>query len=473
MKVNGKDIDVLYGIKDGKSEIQAYRYPTPSFSSDEAKAHCESKKGSFHPAQKSTSAMRFLSKSDWAMEEKELRSVIEMINDDAETFFDVGDVSFREPKIENNKAVIELVGPLFKYSNILTVIGVGTSLEDASHQLDQAISMKKTGKIKEVKFAIDSPGGQASGVDAFASKVHETTKIMPVHGTVSGMCCSGAYWIGSAMSSLTATSDTDIFGGIGAVMAITKDSDDEFVFVSGNAPNKRPNPETDEGKAVLQQHLDMLEGIFIEKVAVYRGVTTEKVKKDFGKGGTLFTKEALKVGMIDSIQTSNGGNMEITVQSLRENYPEVVSDIEASVIAKKDEEITALKGKIAELETNEPIENDLPPEAQAKINEYQSRIEALEKENLAEKLSFCSDEEKNTLVGLYGKLDTEVILKLGGMLKAYQEKINAIGGAQGSTEVPDPETEKQTKKQERIQQLVASGMPESDAIVQVEKEFNL
>lgn len=55
MKVNGKSVDVLYGIKNGKSEIQAYRYPTSSFSEGEAKKHCSDKSGSFHPAKKTSS----------------------------------------------------------------------------------------------------------------------------------------------------------------------------------------------------------------------------------------------------------------------------------------------------------------------------------------------------------------------------------------------------------------------------------
>lgn len=481
MKVNGKSIDVLYGVKNGKSEIQAYRYPSASFSEDEAKKHCSDKGGSFHPAKKTSSAMHYLSKSDWAIKEDELRDILTQINDNAEVFFDVGDVSRNEPKVEGKTAKIELIGPLFKYSNILTVIGVGTSLEDYTYQLDKAYSLYKQGKIKGAQVHIDSPGGQASGIDAAASKTHEIAKEMPIHGVTSGMCCSGAYWLGSSMTSLTATSDTDIFGSVGVILRIDKPYDDEYTIVSSNAPNKVPDPETDEGKKVLQQHVDILENIFMEKVATYRGTSIENVKENYGKGGILYRKDALAAGMIDEI-TSNGGNMEITAQFLKDNHTEVVNELVKEATSEKDQEISTLQKKIDDL--NEEIKGlegsddytGLSEEAQAKLAEANARVEALEKENLETKLNYCSDEQKQKLMGLYGKLPNDEILAIGEMFKTMQDTINELGKAQGSTASPSAEqkaeTEKEKKIIEREKELVANGIPAADAYKQAYREMN-
>ena len=49
-KHDGKCIDVIYGIKDGKSEIQALRYKTDVWSAADAKAHCDSRGGTFEAA---------------------------------------------------------------------------------------------------------------------------------------------------------------------------------------------------------------------------------------------------------------------------------------------------------------------------------------------------------------------------------------------------------------------------------------
>jgi hypothetical protein len=48
---NGKRIDVIYGVKDdGKTEIQALRYPKGSWSASEARSHCGGRGGRFEAA---------------------------------------------------------------------------------------------------------------------------------------------------------------------------------------------------------------------------------------------------------------------------------------------------------------------------------------------------------------------------------------------------------------------------------------
>lgn len=49
-KHEGKCIDVIYGIKSGKSELQALRYKKDIWDEDDARAHCKSRKGKFEPA---------------------------------------------------------------------------------------------------------------------------------------------------------------------------------------------------------------------------------------------------------------------------------------------------------------------------------------------------------------------------------------------------------------------------------------
>jgi hypothetical protein len=49
-KHDGKCIDVIYGISEGKSEIQALRYPKGSWDADAARSHCSGRGGSFEAA---------------------------------------------------------------------------------------------------------------------------------------------------------------------------------------------------------------------------------------------------------------------------------------------------------------------------------------------------------------------------------------------------------------------------------------
>jgi len=53
----GKKIDVVYGVKDGKSEIQALRYDKSTWTADAAHSHCQSRDGSFEAASEEKESM--------------------------------------------------------------------------------------------------------------------------------------------------------------------------------------------------------------------------------------------------------------------------------------------------------------------------------------------------------------------------------------------------------------------------------
>lgn len=64
---DGKRIDVIYGIKDNKSKIQALRYPKNIWSEESARSHCKSRKGTFEAA-----AGKSAKKLTWLREAKEI-----------------------------------------------------------------------------------------------------------------------------------------------------------------------------------------------------------------------------------------------------------------------------------------------------------------------------------------------------------------------------------------------------------------
>lgn len=57
-KHDSKCIDVIYGIKDNKSEIQALRYDKKIWTESDARAHCKTRDGSFEAAEKSEGSMK-------------------------------------------------------------------------------------------------------------------------------------------------------------------------------------------------------------------------------------------------------------------------------------------------------------------------------------------------------------------------------------------------------------------------------
>ena len=78
-------------------------------------------------------------------------------------------------------------------------------------------------------------------------------------------------------------------------------------MTSSNAPNKRPDADTEAGKVVIRKEIDAMEKIFIDQVAQGRDTTSEKVIADFGKGGIVLATEAVEKNMIDNIVGSVAG----------------------------------------------------------------------------------------------------------------------------------------------------------------------
>lgn len=155
--------------------------------------------------------------------------------------------------------------------------------------------------IREILFLIDSPGGSVTGISEFAALIEKSEK--PTAAYVYGFAASAAYWIASATDLIT-VADTGLVGSIGTVLTVRRKSEnDPIEIVSSQSPNKRPDAETDEGRRELLRIVDGLAGVFVDTVARNRGVSAEQVTKDFGRGGLVLAPDALRVGMVDGIET--------------------------------------------------------------------------------------------------------------------------------------------------------------------------
>lgn len=211
-------------------------------------------------------------------------------------------------------AVIPVMGPIFPRANMMTEMSGATSVTMLQHDFRTALLHPEVGAIL---LLIDSPGGAVSGINAFADTVAAGKDKKPVVAHVAGQACSAAYWIASAASEI-AMERTGIVGSIGVVVAMPKqvepDSDGYVTIeiVSSNAPNKRPDPASDEGSAEIRDTLDAIEKAFIWDVAKGRGVSVETVRSDFGQGGVKVGGAAVTAKMADRVQS-----MDATLAGLR------------------------------------------------------------------------------------------------------------------------------------------------------------
>ncbi len=218
-------------------------------------------------------------------------------------------------KRPNGVAVVPVVGPIMRYSNIMTDISGAQSL--AVFARDFAATMSNP-MVNAIVLNFDTPGGDARGINEAAAMIAQAVAqdTKPILGYSGGTAASAGYWLMSAIGKGNLTIDpTAVLGSIGVVATVeeTRERDEKtgkrtYEIVSSNAPNKRPDVATDAGRAQFQAVVDQLEQTFIGSVAKYRGVTTDVVKSDFGRGGLLVGEAAVKAGMADHL-----GSLESTI----------------------------------------------------------------------------------------------------------------------------------------------------------------
>lgn len=216
--------------------------------------------------------------------------------------------------IRDNVAILNIEGPLFKRANLFVSFSGATSYEIVRRDLQAALDDKA---VDAIILNIDSPGGEANGCDELASAIYAARGKKPITAYVSGMACSGAYWLAAAADRIV-VSDAAMLGSIGVVLGITdrKKADERngisrLDFVSSQSPGKRPDIETDEGKARVQKMVDDLADVFVSAVAKYRGVSKATVLAEFGRGGVEVGANAVKWKMADQV-----GQFEATLSGL-------------------------------------------------------------------------------------------------------------------------------------------------------------
>lgn len=340
--------------------------------------------------------MDIIYNSPWLLSESAAREYLQVYEDYLETKGQVKQsmaISDEwETRVIGDTAIIPVTGVIMRYANnINTLCGIPTS----TGLLHQAVKQYAEDKsISRIVLDIDSPGGDARGISELAATIKSVTNIKPVIAYASGQCASAAYWIASACTKIYA-SNTALIGSIGAVAGYRKDKDKNVEeIVSSQSPNKRLDVDNKDDRAIIQQNIDDLAGVFISTVASYRGMTDEEVIKAGNKGAVLIASKALENKLIDGISSMDT----ILSEKDKENImAETKDDKNVQLTA---EEIAALKGSIPE-ETYERLvsainatetQNKLIAEQYAELVAKNKELEAKQKELV--KQSFIAKAEK-------------------------------------------------------------------------------
>lgn len=204
----------------------------------------------------------------------------------------------RKVTLRNGVAVVPVVGPIFRYANLFTEISGATSTQVLATDIQRALDDPK---VRAIVLNIDSPGGVASGINELAEMIFAGRSRKRIVAYIGGIGASAAYWIASAAGEIV-IDEASLAGSIGVVVEAVVESDaangrKRYQIVSRNAPNKRPDLSTEEGRAKVGETIDALGDVFVGKVARNLSVDAEKVPEMGDHGGLRVGADAVKYGL--------------------------------------------------------------------------------------------------------------------------------------------------------------------------------
>lgn len=211
-------------------------------------------------------------------------------------------------------ARIAIDGPIYRYADYFTKYSGGVTTEALAKDIQKALDDPAVGAIALI---IDSPGGEATGINELADMVYQARGRKPIGAYIEGYGASAAYWIASAADVVT-VDESALVGSIGTVMGVpdpTKRPKYTIDFVSSQSPKKRVDPTAEDGRAYLQSLVDDMTEVFIAKVMRNRGMSREQVLAV--EGGMRIGAAAVAAGLADRIGAEDTLIRELATRAAR------------------------------------------------------------------------------------------------------------------------------------------------------------
>ena len=240
----------------------------------------------------------------WLILQSELEAESARLEHSQKTEVDPGSVPVVEGRsyveAPSGVGVIQVHGVLLDAPNAFYDL-IGRRYTDYPSLIKDIRDMEASPGVRKIIFDVDSPGGVLDGAFTAADAVRAVSK--PTEVRVRNLCASAAYLIASQADKIVATNRACRLGSVG-VVGTYRTMRGEKSVTSSAAPNKRPDPGTEQGRDVIRAELDDMHDLMAQSIASGRKVTREHVDRMFGRGGVLVASKALSAGMVDSIEDS-------------------------------------------------------------------------------------------------------------------------------------------------------------------------
>lgn len=166
--------------------------------------------------------------------------------------------------------------------------------------------------VKRVVLAVDSPGGEVTGLPETAGVIAQVAKVKPVSAIVEGQAASAAYWLTSQANDITIAPSAEL-GSIGVRMMhvdVSKSLEDAGVKVTELHAGEFKTewspfqPLSEAAKEDMQQRLDSVHQDFLNAVGNGRGTRVKaRIRANrFGEGRMFDAQTAYGHGLADKVQ---------------------------------------------------------------------------------------------------------------------------------------------------------------------------
>lgn len=211
-------------------------------------------------------------------------------------------------QLVGNVGILPIIGVLSQRVGMMDEASGGISTERIGNSLDALV---RDPAVKSILVHVDSPGGSVSGVPELGQKILAARDRKKVNGIANSIAASGGYWLLSQADEVNVTPG-GMAGSVGVYYAHEDHSEKlkqegvKVTFVTAGDHKVEGNfyePLTDAARAELQRVTSHFYDMFLNAVAKGRGVTTARVKADYGQGRMAVATEAVQRGMADRVAT--------------------------------------------------------------------------------------------------------------------------------------------------------------------------
>ena len=201
-------------------------------------------------------------------------------------------------------ALIPVHGTLVRRALGLEVASGLCSYAEISARVDAALADPA---VTGILLDIDSPGGEAGGVFELADRIRQASAIKPVWAHANDAAFSAAYALAASATRLT-LSQTAGVGSIGVIALhvdqSVKDAKDGLTYTAIYAGQHKDDfsphaPLSAQAGAALQLEVDRLYEIFVNQVAVMRGLEPDAIRRL--EASLVFGEAAIAAGLADGV----------------------------------------------------------------------------------------------------------------------------------------------------------------------------